>query len=518
MKLADMATQARGRAPADAQRGRAEAGRRARRRRSRHGEAVRERDRVRARDRVDAHPRRRRLHDRAAGRALLPRRAADDHRRGHQRDPAPRDRPRPPGARRRATSDHDVVPAAVASSRSPPCVLAACGGDDDSDADVGRRRPANRLSEDDYIAAFATSIANPRTRLRRDERSKRDCVARKASSTRSAPTGCRRRASRETWLDATLAAADRAHDRGSRADRRRVLRLLRRHRYVDRGCARRAVAQRRDAARRASATVETLRTFLAAGFREGSDATLTEAEATASSTRFDLRPAGRALPRERRGHAHDHRRAGRVPQQRAASRATTTATRSCKVCSVRRRHRRTQPAFADEVDAMRHGCLTGYGPDCASLSRHDRSRATLRSLLRGLRARRRLQALAGQDDHRVRRPLFCMITMNHHPLHTDAWYAERADAVRQERRRRQPRVLARARHVGPRRERSSRSPTSKSSRSSTRCRRSTATRSTPRRRCSRRRSRRASPTAVSSASRRGATTSAARKSVTSAAR
>jgi acyl dehydratase len=24
------------------------------------------------------------------------------------------------------------------------------------------------------------------------------------------------------------------------------------------------------------------------------------------------------------------------------------------------------------------------------------------------------------DDH-----LFCMITMNHHPLHTDAWYAER---------------------------------------------------------------------------------------------
>src|SRR2546421_65030 len=25
------------------------------------------------------------------------------------------------------------------------------------------------------------------------------------------------------------------------------------------------------------------------------------------------------------------------------------------------------------------------------------------------------------DDH-----LFCMITMNHHPLHTDAWYAEQA--------------------------------------------------------------------------------------------
>ena len=34
------------------------------------------------------------------GRALLPRRAADDHRRGHQRDPAPGDRARPARARR----------------------------------------------------------------------------------------------------------------------------------------------------------------------------------------------------------------------------------------------------------------------------------------------------------------------------------------------------------------------------------------------------------------------------------
>ena len=29
------------------------------------------------------------------------------------------------------------------------------------------------------------------------------------------------------------------------------------------------------------------------------------------------------------------------------------------------------------------------------------------------------------DDH-----LFCMITMNHHPLHTDAWLRRDADAVR----------------------------------------------------------------------------------------
>src|SRR6266436_4167538 len=38
------------------------------------------------------------------------------------------------------------------------------------------------------------------------------------------------------------------------------------------------------------------------------------------------------------------------------------------------------------------------------LWRHDRARTALRAVLRGLRARRRVQALAGQDHHRVRRP------------------------------------------------------------------------------------------------------------------
>ena len=38
------------------------------------------------------------------------------------------------------------------------------------------------------------------------------------------------------------------------------------------------------------------------------------------------------------------------------------------------------------------------------------------------------------DDH-----LFCLITMNHHPLHLDAHYAEHVDPVRAQRRRRQPR-------------------------------------------------------------------------------
>jgi acyl dehydratase len=31
------------------------------------------------------------------------------------------------------------------------------------------------------------------------------------------------------------------------------------------------------------------------------------------------------------------------------------------------------------------------------------------------------KTITESDDH-----LFCMITMNHHPLHTDAWYAEQA--------------------------------------------------------------------------------------------
>ena len=44
------------------------------------------------------------------------------------------------------------------------------------------------------------------------------------------------------------------------------------------------------------------------------------------------------------------------------------------------------------------------------------------------------------DDH-----LFCLLTMNHHPLHLDAHYAEETTAVRQERRGRQLRLLDPAR-------------------------------------------------------------------------
>ena len=44
------------------------------------------------------------------------------------------------------------------------------------------------------------------------------------------------------------------------------------------------------------------------------------------------------------------------------------------------------------------------------------------------------------DDH-----LFCMITMNHHPLHTNEWFARERDGAEAERGGRQPRVLAGAR-------------------------------------------------------------------------
>ena len=49
------------------------------------------------------------------------------------------------------------------------------------------------------------------------------------------------------------------------------------------------------------------------------------------------------------------------------------------------------------------------------------------------------------DDH-----LFCLLTMNHHPLHLDAHYAEGSTQFGQQRRRRQLRLLAAARHVGRR--------------------------------------------------------------------
>ncbi len=80
-------------------------------------------------------------------------------------------------------------------------------------------------------------------------------------------------------------------------------------------------------------------------------------------------------------------------------------------------------------------------------------RPALRPVLRGLRARRRLPPLAGQDDHRVRRPPL-LHDHDEPPSPAHQRVVRRArDGARQERRRRQPRLLARARDERARRER-----------------------------------------------------------------
>ena len=109
-----------------------------------------------------------------------------------------------------------------------------------------------------------------------------------------------------------------------------------------------------------------------------------------------------------------------------------------------------------------HRMVTGTRARHTAASRRVRSLASVAMtthdrpfgrLLRGLRARRRLPALAGQDDHRGRRPPL----LHDHDEPPSAAHRRvvrgDADAVRQERRGRQPRLLARARHERPRRER-----------------------------------------------------------------
>ena len=83
----------------------------------------------------------------------------------------------------------------------------------------------------------------------------------------------------------------------------------------------------------------------------------------------------------------------------------------------------------------------------------DRLRPALRPLPRGLRPRRRLPALAGQDHHRVRRP---PLLHDHHeppPAAHQRLVRRARDGAGQERGGGQPRLLPRARHERARRER-----------------------------------------------------------------
>ena len=145
-------------------------------------------------------------------------------------------------------------------------------------------------------------------------------------------------------------------------------------------------------------------------------------------------------------------------------------------------------------------------------------RPAVRSLLRGVRARRRLPPLAGQDHHRGRRP---SLLHDHHepPPAAHQRVVRRArDGAGQERGGRQPRLLAGARHERARRQRRRPSPTSRSSRSSTGSRPSTATPSTPRPGGRQGRVEARSTTGASSPSRPRPSTSAVRRSASSGAR
>ena len=142
----------------------------------------------------------------------------------------------------------------------------------------------------------------------------------------------------------------------------------------------------------------------------------------------------------------------------------------------------------------------------------------VRTQLRGVRGRCDLQALARQDGHRVRRPP--VLPAHDEPPPAAPRRALRGgdDAVRQERRRGQLRLLDPARHVASPTSPARRSPTSRSSRCATSRRRSTATRCTARPRSSTSGSRSPRTTAASSTSRPSATTRTARSSASSAAR
>ena len=87
-KLADMATGIEAAEAPDRRRRAQEGCRRPRRRRGRHGEALRDRGRPALRRGVDAHPRRLRLLEGVRDRAPLPRQPAAPDRRGNERDPA----------------------------------------------------------------------------------------------------------------------------------------------------------------------------------------------------------------------------------------------------------------------------------------------------------------------------------------------------------------------------------------------------------------------------------------------
>ena len=171
---------------------------------------------------------------------------------------------------------------------------------------------------------------------------------------------------------------------------------------------------------------------------------------------------------------------------RSTRSSASTATRRC-CCSARARARSRDDRRARTCPPL--GGRTRWDVTSTRARR-------LRPLLRGVRARRHLPPLAGQDDHRGRRsPLLHDHDEPPPPAHRRSLRRD-GDAVRAERGGREPRLL-----TGARDERAGsparRSRTSRSSPCATRAPRSTATPSTRGRPCSTSASPRASPTAAS---------------------
>ena len=139
-------------------------------------------------------------------------------------------------------------------------------------------------------------------------------------------------------------------------------------------------------------------------------------------------------------------------RDRARARSTSrvrfsaTPTGRARVTAATRttRHRRRSPATDDDTD--------DDGDYRLAVAAMTIARAPVRPLPRGLRRRRRVQALAGQDDHRVRRPPL-LHDHDEPPPAAHQRLVRRAERAGPQRGGRQPRLLARARDERARRER-----------------------------------------------------------------
>ena len=205
-------------------------------------------------------------------------------------------------------------------------------------------------------------------------------------------------------------------------------------------------------------------------------------------------PSLGALPR-RRGRAT--RSSSRVPTAPSRSRCEATSRWHVRTAfrkgvlstwpwpsTSARSLSRTAPGSPGASRLTATARTTGSSPSRrgrrGSRPRNDDLRPAVRPCVRGLRRGRRVSPLAGQDDHRVRRPPLLPPDDESSSAPPRRLVRGARDSAGIERRRRQSRLLARTRDERARRLRFRDRRISRSSRSSTGSRRSTGTRSTPR--------------------------------------